>query len=167
MHYCGINRNIPQYKKCEFIVINSKILDKEAIPFGEITISHAKYLTLLGSNLACTNRLDDDINSDYCSRFRSCIKYCNFIRSNKLAPLSVKLKVLMTCVITSLLYNCETFSYMIPKVLESQYYKVHITSTSEYTKPISANIVGIISNKGNHTFPTIQVLSTFFSEHAT
>ena len=58
------------------------------------------------------------------TRYVSCIKYYNFLRANKLAPLSVKLKVLKACVINSLLFNCETFGDNIPKDLEKTYNKL-------------------------------------------
>ena len=37
-----------------------------------------------------TGNLMDDMNSDFCSRFRS-IKFYNFLHSNRRAPLSFKL----------------------------------------------------------------------------
>ena len=102
-----------------------------------------------------------------------------FIRSNKLAPLSVKVKVLKACVITSLLYNCETFSYMIVKDQESQYYKLIKCTLRQSTPNLlvliesglrqsTPNLLGIritiriTSKNGNHTFPTIQVLFDVF-----
>ena len=36
----------------------------------------------------------------------------------------MKLKVLKACVVQSLLHNCETFSYQLPKDLENQYFKL-------------------------------------------
>ena len=57
-------------------------------------------------------------------RYKSVIKFYNFIRSNKLAPLAVKLKVLRACVVNSLLHNCETFGYLVPRDLESTYMKL-------------------------------------------
>ena len=57
-------------------------------------------------------------------RYKSVIKFYNFIRSNKLAPLKIKLKVLRSCVLGSLLYNCETFGPLIPKQLDSTYLKL-------------------------------------------
>ena len=124
LQYCGINCIVPQYQKCEFIVIYGRKCDKLPMEFGEKTINHAQSVTLLGSHLSCSGNLADDLNLDFCSRFRSCIKYYNFIRSNRLAPLSVKFKVLKACVVSSLLYNCETFGYEMPKDLESEYYKL-------------------------------------------
>ena len=46
------------------------------------------------------------------------------MHSNRRAPLSVKLKVLKACVVQSLLHNCETYSYQLPKDLENQYFKL-------------------------------------------
>ena len=124
LHYCRINCIVPRYTKSEFVAINGNTLDKEPIPFDEKNISHVEHLSLLGSHISCSGRLDDDLNLDYSNRFRSCIKFYNFLRSNKIAPLTIKLKVLKACVISSLLHNCETFSYRIPKDLEKQYYKL-------------------------------------------
>ncbi len=49
-------------------------------------------------------------------------KFYNFVRANKLAPVAVKLQVLMACVASSLLFNCESFGSKIPKRLEATYY---------------------------------------------
>ena len=125
LRYCSMNCIVPQYTKCEFITINGTKNDKKPMEFGENrTISHVQNVTLLGSHLSCSGKLTDDLNSDFCSRFRSCIKYYNFLRSNRLAPLSVKFTVLKACVMLSLLHNCETFSYSIPQDLENQYHKL-------------------------------------------
>ena len=43
---------------------------------------------------------------------------------NKLAPVSVKLKVLKSCVMTTLLYNCESFGPEIPEGLEQVYFRM-------------------------------------------
>ena len=57
-------------------------------------------------------------------RYSSCIKFFNFCRENRLAPLSIKIKVLKSCVMSSLLYNCETFGNRIPIGLETLYHKL-------------------------------------------
>ena len=48
-------------------------------------------------------------------------QFYNWIRSNKLAPISVKLKVMQACVSSSLLHNCETFADKLPDNLERTY----------------------------------------------
>ena len=50
-------------------------------------------------------------------RFPSCTKFLNLLRSNKLA------RQIKACVINSL-FTCETFGEIIPKDLESIYYKL-------------------------------------------
>ena len=124
LQYCNINCIVPQYTKCEFMVINGSKEDKKPIEFGSRYINHTECITLLGSHLSQSGNLSDDLNSDFCSRFRSCIKYYNFLRSNRRAPLSVKLEVLKACVVLSVLHNCEGFGYKTPKDLETQYYKM-------------------------------------------
>ena len=54
-------------------------------------------------------------------RFCAVNKFYNFLRSNKLAPIPVKLKVLEACVCSALLHNCETFGSKIPDDLEKVY----------------------------------------------
>ena len=56
------------------------------------------------------------------NRYQAVSKFYNFIRTNKLAPSSVKLKVLNACVVTALLHNCETFGNKLPRDLESLYH---------------------------------------------
>ena len=140
VQYCGINYIIPQYSKCEFIVINGTKRDKQPMEFGEKSISAVTDLTLLGSHLSTSGSLRDDLDLDYNSRFKSCIKYFNFCKSNRQAPLSVKLKVLKACVVSSLLYNCETFGQEVPKDLESMYHKL-IRSTLQVRQNTPSSIV--------------------------
>ena len=45
------------------------------------------------------------------------------MRENRIAPVSVKLKVLKACVM-ALLHNCEAFGPKIPEGLEQIYYKM-------------------------------------------
>ena len=46
------------------------------------------------------------------------------MKMNKIAPKSVKLKVLKACVVTTLLYNCEAFGPKVPDGLEDVYHKM-------------------------------------------
>ena len=58
---------------------------------------------------------NDLLDLDLRERFTNVI---NFIRSNRCAMISMKLKVLSSCVLSTLLYNCETFGNKLPKVIE-------------------------------------------------
>ena len=48
---------------------------------------------------------------------------CTFLE-NKLAPVSVRLKTLRACVMSSILYNCETFGHLLPDKLITTYNKL-------------------------------------------
>ena len=124
-HYCKLNYIIPQISKCEFLTINGdNKTDKKPLPFGDSLLKHVEKLTLLGSHISVSGLLKDDLELHMAKRYSSCIKFYNFCRENKLAPISVKIKVLKACVINSLLYNCETFGNRIPKGLETTYHKL-------------------------------------------
>ena len=124
LSYCNLNCIIPQYKKCEFVVINGNEKDTEPLPFGEKVLKHVPYLESLGSHLSASGKLADDLRLHMETRYKSCIKFYNFLRENRFAPLMIKIKVLKACVVNSLLYNCETFGNLIPEDLEKTYIKL-------------------------------------------
>ena len=133
LEFCNLNAIIPQYTKCEFIVINGDEADTEALTFGERLLKHVPYITLLGSHLTGIGTLKEDLKLHTLARYKSCIKYFNFLKANELAPLSVKLKVLKGCVVNSLLYNCETFGNDIPPDIEKKYIKLLKSTVSVRT----------------------------------
>ena len=87
-------------------------------------IGHCPYLSLLGNPLSESGLVKDDLDHHITIRYQACIKFYNFIRSNRIAPLFMKLNVMKSCVLINLLYNCETFGKDIPKQLESYYFKL-------------------------------------------
>ena len=48
-------------------------------------------------------------------------KYTNYCSRNYLAPLQIKLKVLTSCVTSTIIYGCETRGKSIPKGIEQVY----------------------------------------------
>ena len=124
LYYCNFNKIIPQYTKCNFVVINGDNNDMLPLSFGDAFIDNCDSIPLLGSDLTQTGNIKDDMKLHIKKRYSSCIKFYNFLCSNKLAPLEVKLEILKPCVINSLLYNYETFSDWCPKDLENIYYNL-------------------------------------------
>ena len=90
----------------------------------ETVLYHVTHLETLGSHLSANGKLAEDLRLHMESRYKSCIKFYNFLRENKFAPLVMKLKVLRACVVNSQLYNCETFGHLIPNDLEKTYDKL-------------------------------------------
>ena len=124
LQYCKVNKIQLQLSKCMFIVINGSAEDRNEVAFDAGKILHTDELMILGSPISSTGKLKQDLKLHLEKRFKNCIKYFNFVRSNKVAPISVKLKVLTACVTSTLLYNCETFGNDLPKGLESLYFKL-------------------------------------------
>ena len=81
-------------------------------------------VVILGTPLSDSGNLQLDLDAHLNLRFKNCIKFFNYIRSNRLAPTSIKLKVLMSCVTSTLLHNCETFGPKLPKRLDTLYFKL-------------------------------------------
>ena len=122
--YCRMNHISLQVSKCEFIVINGDASDREPFIFENERIGNVPFLSLLGSHLSQTGKLEEDLELHMSKRYLAVHKFYNFIRANKLAPIPVKLKILEACCTTALLYNCETFGPKVPKQLESTYYSL-------------------------------------------
>ena len=93
LQYCKINMIQLQLSKCIFIVINGTPEDRKEIELDVGKISCSDQLMILGSPISATGKLTEDLKLHLETRFQNCIKFFNFIRSNKLAPISVKLKV--------------------------------------------------------------------------
>ena len=144
LHYCALNHISLQMSKCEFIVINGNDEDKKDFSFPTGSVKHVSYVTLLGSQLAESGNIKDDLKFHMKNRYPAVMKYFNFLRSNKLAPTAVKLKVLESCVTSALLHNCEAFGDCMPDELESLYFTL-IKSALDVRKSTANDLVLIES----------------------
>ena len=122
--YCKQNYIALQISKCEFIVINGNPEDKIDFILPNGVIKNVRHVTLLGSQISESGNISYDIDLHIQKRFIAVHKFYNFMKTNKLAPVAVKIKVLQACVISSLLHNCEAFGKVIPKQLEKIYYSL-------------------------------------------
>ena len=122
--YCGINFILPQTTKCKFITINGDSADNEPLPFGDALLENVEHLEILGSHISSSGLVDDDLELHMKKRFSSCIKFFNFCHENRLAPVSVRLKTLRACVMSSMLYNCEAFGPNTPHKIDTTYNKL-------------------------------------------
>ena len=125
MEYCRNNCMSLQVSKCFFISYNSKTLvDIEPIIIEREKICITKQQVYLGSVITDSLYLKDDIEAETRIRNGNIIKYYAFLRKNRYAPTYIKLMVLDACVLSSLIYNSETWSNTTIKSLEIKYRKI-------------------------------------------
>ena len=121
--YCRKNSIVLQPIKCFFTVINGSVEDQESLQLSpEDTITYAEYLEILGSHIS--GNIIKDLALHFKKRFNNIIKFFNYLRENRIAPVVVKLKVLKACVMSALLYNCEAFGPHIPEGMEEMYHRM-------------------------------------------
>ena len=103
-----LNLNID---KSAFLIINPKINDrKSSIILGSGVLKYKSSFEYLGVIISDTGVLKGDVKSYIDKKCANVtVKFTNFCRTNKNAPLHIKLDVLDKCATSSLLYGCETW----------------------------------------------------------
>ena len=122
--YCKRNSIILEPYKSNFIAINGNDEDRTSLPIEENKIENNGHIATLGSHISESGNVQDDLKLHVLKRYRACVKFYNFLKCNRNAPLLIKLKVLKSCVMSNLLYNCEAFGPKIPKELKKHYFKL-------------------------------------------
>ncbi len=144
IHYCDLNAIKLQLSKCRFMVINGTNEDRQVIELTVGDICPSADVLILGSPLSESGLLKDDLKLHMDIRFKNCIKFFNFIRNNKLAPIAIKLTVLNACVTSTLLHNCETFGYLLPAGIETLYFK--LIKSALNVRPGTPNLLVLIES---------------------
>ena len=122
LKYCKLNKIVIEHSKCKFIVINGTDEDKDSIPFDSKTLVSCEQLDILGGFIS--DNLEQDLKKHIKNRYKNVIKYYNWLKNHRYAPLMVKLKIIEACVMSNVLYGCETFGRNIPEELEKLYLKM-------------------------------------------
>ena len=111
MKYCNENFIKLQLAKCAMMCVNSKDdADNEPIITNNITLKSSWSEVYLGSVITRSTKLVHDVEADIKHRHVNIIKFYAFLRSNRNAPVDIKLKVLESCIVSSLLHNAETWA---------------------------------------------------------
>ena len=118
LSYCKMNDIGIEHSKCKFIVVNGEEVDKVAIPFDNKLLERSDNLDILGGFIS--ENMRDDLKCHIKNRYKNVIKYYNWLKTNKFAPLGVKVKVIVACM-SAILHSCETFGNNIPNELEKIY----------------------------------------------
>ena len=109
--YCKNNCIKLQLSKCSIMCVNSRdVLDNQPMKINDVILKHVTEEVYLGSVITSSNKLVNDVLADIKLRQISVVKFFAFLKSNKNAPISIKLKVLDACVISFILHNAETWA---------------------------------------------------------
>ena len=102
--------------------VNSKDSDDhEALKVEDFILKNVNKETYLGSVITNSHKLSIDVKEDIKHRSFNIIKYYAFLRENRHAPIYIKIKALESCIMASLLHNCETWANCNIQQLEVKY----------------------------------------------
>ena len=111
-----------QLTKCAIMCVNSKDPDDyKALIVDDITLKNVDKETYLGSVITNSHKIAIDVKEDIKHRSFNIIKFYAFLRENSHAPIHIKIKVLNSCIIASILHNCETWANTNIQQLEVKY----------------------------------------------
>ena len=111
MKYCEENFIKLQLAKCAMMCVNSDTeTDNEPVIINNITMKNSDNEVYLGSVITNSNKIIHDVEADIKHRKINIVKFYAFLRSNRNAPVDVKLTVLEACVLSSILHNAETWA---------------------------------------------------------
>ena len=109
--------------KSGYIIINGKRHDdKCTLELDDGQPEYKNKLCYLGVMIGDKGNIKQEIRNSFNEKKGNItVKFTNVCSKNYLAPLDVKLRVLNSCVVSSLLYSCETWADNIPNEIEVMY----------------------------------------------
>ena len=117
--YCNLNNIKLQPNKCCFLTINSKETDSIVLERG--VINNKNEFLYLGSIITNLGNVTQDVKTELKAKEKKFNKFFAFLAQNKEAPLPVKEKVLESCILSAVIYNCETWGDANLNELEMKY----------------------------------------------
>ena len=110
-------------RKSSYLIINGKNIDeKNDIILNNGPLEYKSEITYLGLLFSDKGNLNNDIKLNIQNKRNNItVKFSNFCARNFCAPINIKLKVLHSCVISSLCYGSEIWGEYISPELETAY----------------------------------------------
>ena len=117
--YCKINNIKLQLSKCGFLAIFSE--EKDPIMFDDDVVKNVDESIYLGSIVTDSGNVSMDVKAEIKRKEKKFNKFNAFLTQNPNAPLTVKEKVLDACIVSAVIYNCETWGDAQLDELEKKY----------------------------------------------
>ena len=107
--YCNTHKTRINNTKTKFFVLNGNDEDRRLFVLEHFTVARCDSYVYLGSIFTSDGNPSSAIKAHAAAKMCQAVKFIEFVRQNNDAPFSVKLKVFHACVISSILYACETW----------------------------------------------------------
>ena len=109
MTFCKDYGMIVNEKKTYFMVINGDEVDQEPIVVNSATIKHCNSYTYLGSPFTSDGLPSSAVKAHAQDKLSHFHKFIAFIEKNSDLPFIIKKRIFDACLISGLLYGCESW----------------------------------------------------------
>ena len=109
MQFCKKFSMVINGKKTNLMVINGCIMDRESIIINDITIKHCDSYTYLGSPFTSDGSVTSVVKAHAQEKMAHFHKFMAFIEKNSDIPFIIKKRVFDACLLSAILYGCESW----------------------------------------------------------
>lgn len=107
--YCEDYGMIINQSKTKFFVINGNIADSEPLVVDELIVNPCDSYIYLGSPFTSDGSTSTAVKAHAKAKMCHVLKYVSFVTKNNDVPFLVKKRVLDACLMSSLIYGCESW----------------------------------------------------------
>ena len=107
--FCDKYGMIVNEKKTKLMVINGSVLDREPININSLSIKHCDLYTYLGSPFTSDGSVSSAIKAHAQEKIAHFYKFVSFLAKNGDLPFIIKKRVFDACLMSALLYGCESW----------------------------------------------------------
>ena len=109
VHFVKKNGMIINESKTKLMVINGNDIDKESINVNNLVIKHCDIYTYLGSPFTSDGSISSAIRIHTQEKMAHFHKFIAFLNKNSELPFIIKKRVFDACLISAMLYGCESW----------------------------------------------------------
>ena len=107
--FCDKYGMVVNEKKTKLMVIHGSVIDKEPIVINALTIKHCDLYTYLGSPFTSDGSTSSAVKAHAQEKIAHYFKFISFLEKNCDLPFIIKKRVFDACLLSALLYGCESW----------------------------------------------------------
>ena len=109
MDFCDKYGMVVNEKKTKLMVINGSTIDKEPIIIKDLSIKHCDLYIYLGSPFTSDGSVSSAVKAHSQEKIAHFYKFILFLGKNGDLPFAIKKRVFDACLLSALLYGCESW----------------------------------------------------------